>query len=192
MGPHPPRPRPLTAQPLDDGARNGTEHWRELGDVRFCHWDRWLLRLALTEPEGLASIAREFRRRASVRGETHPTAEALLAQVVDLEARLARLGVAPEAVLDEVERASTWLHDKAFRRVWHATSISRTPAMERTPRIVLHARAPRGSWMAFPVSPAKYAAELANVVGEGGTITDSPASPSGCSATRAIARSWTR
>jgi hypothetical protein len=33
--------------PLDDGARNGTEHWRDFAGVSFCHWDRWLLRLAL-------------------------------------------------------------------------------------------------------------------------------------------------
>jgi hypothetical protein len=32
---------------------------------RFCHWDRWLLRVALDEPEpeGLRSIARELERR---------------------------------------------------------------------------------------------------------------------------------
>lgn len=36
---------------LDDGPRLGTEPWREIDGVRFCHWDRWLLRLALTEPE---------------------------------------------------------------------------------------------------------------------------------------------
>jgi hypothetical protein len=48
-----PRPTPPTEVPLDDGAREGTDAWREIGGVRFCHWDRWLLRLALDEPEGL-------------------------------------------------------------------------------------------------------------------------------------------
>jgi len=60
-----PRPKLPTEIPLDDGAREGTDLWREIGGVRFCHWGRWLLRLALNEPEGLRSIAREFRRRAA-------------------------------------------------------------------------------------------------------------------------------
>ena len=53
-----PRPAP---RPLDDGARYGPETWREIDGVAFCHWDRWLLRIALTEPGGLDGIARHFR-----------------------------------------------------------------------------------------------------------------------------------
>jgi hypothetical protein len=60
-----PRPKLPTEVPLDDGVREGTDAWREIGGVRFCHWDRWLLRLALDEPEGLRSIAGEFRRRTA-------------------------------------------------------------------------------------------------------------------------------
>ncbi len=125
------RARPANEVPLDDGARNGTEHWRDLGGVSFCHWDRWLLRLALDEP--------------------------------DLEARLARIGCGPQDVLDEVERASKWLHDKAFRRIWHAPLRYRTEAMRRTPRNLLEARAREGNWAAFPVSPAPHLTRLRRI-----------------------------
>jgi hypothetical protein len=156
-----------TEIPLDDGAREGTDPWREIGGVRFCHWDRWLLRLALDEPEGLRSIAREFRRRAAAPRGTNHVAEAMLAQLAALKERLTTIQLAPATVLDDVERASKWLHAKAFRRVWHATSIRHTPEMARTPRKVLGERALAGNWSAFPVSPAPYFAELTSAVGEG-------------------------
>lgn len=144
---------------LDDGRRSGTEHWRDVGGVRFCHWDRWLLRLALDEPNGLRSIAATFEGRRTSR-RSNADAEAMLAQLADLELRLSRLRCEPRDVLDEVERSSKWLHDKAFRRVWHSTIRHATEAMMRTPRNVLEARAREGNWSAFPVSPAAYVARL--------------------------------
>lgn len=146
--------------PLDDGKRNGTEPWRDVDGIAFCHWDRWLLRLSLEEPEGLASISREFRRRARDQRRERDVAEAMLAQVADLASRLTRLGRAPPEVRDTVERESTWLREKAFRRVWHATSIYRTQAMERTPRKMLEDRAREGNWEAFAVSPRPFFARL--------------------------------
>jgi hypothetical protein len=146
--------------PLDDGTRNCTEPWRDVDGIAFCHWDRWLLRLSLEEPEGLASIARECRRRARDQRRQRDVAEAMLAQVADLASRLTGLGRAPAEVLGAVERESTWLRDKAFRRVWHATSIYRTQAMERTPRKMLEARAREGNWQAFSVSPRPFFARL--------------------------------
>ncbi|MEZ4364029.1 MAG: hypothetical protein R3B48_27900 [Kofleriaceae bacterium] len=146
---------------LDDGPRRGTEPWRELGGVRFCHWDRWLLRLSLDEPNGLDSIAETFRQRARAPGGIDPDAEAMLAQLSDLELRLSLLRCEPRDVLDERERASQWLHAKAFRRVWHAHSFrDHTEAMQRTPRKLLEARAREGNWSAFPVSPAAHLARL--------------------------------
>jgi len=88
-----PRVKLVTEVPLDDGPRDGSERWRVIDGVEFCHWDRWLLRLAMTEPQGLDTIAREFRTRASRgRGSDAATAEAMLAQIVDLKARLERVG----------------------------------------------------------------------------------------------------
>ncbi len=165
-----PRPKRLklpSEVPLDDGAREGTDAWREIDGVAFCHWDRWLLRLSLEEPEGLTSIARELRMRTREPHRSRDVAEALLAQVADLGTRLARLGRAPDDVLDRVERESTWLREKAFRRVWHATSIRRTEAMLRTPRNLLEARAREENWTAFPVSPGPYFARLGAIYGGG-------------------------
>ena len=163
-----PRAKPATEVPLDDGPRDGTEPWRVIDGVAFCHWDRWLLRLALTEPRGLDTIAREFRTRAA-RGHDSAaaTAEAMLAQVVDLKARLDRVGRAPASVLDDEEKASEWLRKKAFKRVWQSAPQRKTEAMRRTPRAVAAERALRGNWSALAVSPAPYADNLSAVVGDG-------------------------
>jgi hypothetical protein len=135
--------------------------------VQFCHWDRWLLRLAVDEPDGLRSIARALQRRTSAPRAPDLEAEALLAQLADLEARLTALRRTPATMLDDVERESTWLRAKAFRRVWHAASFSYTEAMRRTPRTVLEQRARSGNWHVFPNSPATYLAELTSSIGGG-------------------------
>jgi hypothetical protein len=41
----------------------------------------------------------------------------MLAQIDDLQSRLAALDVTPERALDEEEHASEWLKKKAFKRV---------------------------------------------------------------------------
>lgn len=160
-----PPPAP-TERPLDDGARDGTEVWRVVDGVEFCHWDRWLLRLALTEPEGLASIAREFwaRRKQS---RARSGAEAMLAQLADLEARLARVSRTPTTLLDAEEQASEWLRNKAFKRVWHSRPHAQTRAMRQTPRRRLNDRALRGHWTRFRVSPMAYYPALRSVAPAG-------------------------
>lgn len=152
--------------PLDDGVRYGPETWREIDGVAFCHWDRWLLRLALAEPRGLDAIAREFRARAASRRVSTEAAEAMLGQVVDLRGRLARVARIPEEVLDAEERASGWLLKKAWKRVWHDGPNRRTDAMRNTPRRRREAHALRGNWARFPVSPARFEPELRRVVGD--------------------------
>ncbi|WP_433936420.1 hypothetical protein AB3662_17220 [Sorangium cellulosum] len=161
----PPRP---AERPLEDGIRYGPEPWREIEGVCFCHWDRWLLRLALTEPRGLDGMARELRARAASRRVSSDGAEAMLAQVADLRGRLARLARTPEEVLDAEERASEWLLKKAFKRVWHAGPNRRTDAMRNTPRRRLEARALRGNWPRLPVSPARFERALRDVAGVDG------------------------
>ncbi len=101
------------------------------------------------------SICGEFVRRSQQRA-LRDVAEGMLAQVFDLDARLMKIGRAPADVLDAIERESTWLRDKAFRRVWHSSSFRRTEAMKRTPRELLRARAREGHWTAFPVSPGPF------------------------------------
>jgi hypothetical protein len=159
---HPPRP---TERPLDDGVRYGPETWREIDGVAFCHWDRWLLRLALAEQGGLDAIERELRARTANRRINRDAAEAMLAQVIDLRDRLAHLARTPERILDAEEQASGWLLKKAWKRVWHDGPNRRTDAMRNTPRRRLEARALRGHWPRFPVSPARFELELRRIVG---------------------------
>ncbi|XXX81447.1 hypothetical protein WMF30_22070 [Sorangium sp. So ce134] len=156
-------PRP-TERPLDDGMRYGPERWREIDGVAFCHWDRWLLRLALAEPRGLDAIERELRARAASGRVSGDAAEAMRAQVVDLRGRLARIARTPEGVLDAEERASEWLLKKAWRRVWHDGPNRRTEAMRNTPQRRLEARALRGHWPRFPVSPARFEPGIGRVI----------------------------
>lgn len=79
--PRAPRVKLPSEIPLDDGTRDGPEPWRDINGIAFCHWDRWLLRLSLEEPEGLASTVREFRRRARDQRRQRDVAEAMLAQL---------------------------------------------------------------------------------------------------------------
>ncbi len=162
-----PRVIPPDEVPLDQGARDGTDEWKQVDGVLFCHWDRWLLRLALDEPEGLHSISSKFQACAKTKRGVDKIAEAMLAQLKDLGARLAKIGAEPNAVLNEPERASKWLQRKASHRIWEASTIRRTRAMARTPRRVLEERALLGNWGAFPESPAPYYAALRSAVGEG-------------------------
>lgn len=97
----------------------------------------------------------DFRERAknSVGGSG---AEAMVAQIDDLQSRLAVLALTPTQVLDEEERASDWLKKKAFKRVWHDGPHAKTHAMLNPPRRVLYDRALRGHWSKFPVDPSTY------------------------------------
>lgn len=99
------------------GSRNGTEHWRDVGGVRFCHWDRWLLRLALDEPNGLRFIAATFEGRRSSR-RSNADAEAMLAQLADLELRLSKLHPPPRPA----RRGHTvWLTQRQLADLYQVT-----------------------------------------------------------------------
>lgn len=151
-------------KPLDVGTVRGPEVWRVVDGVEFSHWDRWLLRLSITEPEGLDSIEATFRERLKVRS-SGGDAEAMLAQLVDLKLRLSQLGRVASQVLDDEELASEWLFKKAWKRVWHDGPNRKTRAMMETPRWRLERRALRGHWPEFIVSPSHFEAALTRVVG---------------------------
>lgn len=147
-----------TERPLDEGVIEGPERWRTAAGVDFCHWDRWLLRLALAEKHGLAGLAWLLRDRVTdpKRLCDKDAAEALHLQMVDLQRRLTETQHTPETLLDAEERASDWLYQKAFRRVWRSGPRVRTAVMLDTPRRRLRTRAMRGHWGAFPVNPAHF------------------------------------
>src|SRR5438105_4805847 len=102
--------------------------WRTIDGVVFCHWDRWLLRLALADEGGLVALAWLLRERVRdpKRVCDKDAAEALDLQMADLQRRFAQVQRTPETMLDAEERASTWLYQKAFRRVWHSGPHRRT------------------------------------------------------------------
>lgn len=154
-------------RPLDEGVIDGPETWRTIDGVAFCHWDRWLLRLALAEKGGIAALAWLLREWVTdpKRICDKDAAEALHLQMVDLQRRLAQIQRTPETVLDAEEQASVWLYRKAVRRVWHSGPLRRTAAMRDTPRRRLTTRALRGHWAAFPVSPARFEATLLDAAG---------------------------
>lgn len=164
----PPRAPKPEERPLDDGRIDGPEVWRTVDDVTFCHWDRWLLRLALADKHGLAGLAWLLRDRVTDPNRVcdKNDAEALHLQMADLQKRLAGVGRTPETLLDDDERASVWLLRKAERRVWRSGPLCRTQVMRDTPRKQLSRRARRGNWSAFPVSPATYEATLRRALGD--------------------------
>ena len=96
----------------------------------------------------------DFRVREKNRLDTG--AEAMIAQIDDLQARLASLGATPAQLLSDEERASEWLKKKAFKRVWHDGPYAKTHAMLNPPKRVFELRALRGHWPNFPVNPAQY------------------------------------
>lgn len=161
------RPVRPEERPLDDGVIDGPETWRTIDGVAFCHWDRWLLRLALAEKGGIDALAWLLRERGTdpKRICDKDAAEALHLQMADLQRRLAQVGRTPETALDAEERLSVWLYRKAVRRVWHSGPRLRTAAMRDTPRRRLTTRALRGHWTAFPESPARFEAALREAAG---------------------------
>lgn len=96
----------------------------------------------------------EFRARKAKRAGAG--AEEMIAQIDDLEARLAALAMTPAQVLTDEERASDWLAKKAFKRVWLDGPYAKTHAMLNPPRRVLEQRALRGHWPRFPIDPSGY------------------------------------
>jgi hypothetical protein len=140
----------------------GPERWRELRGVWFTYWDRWLLRLAVAEGDGLDALVARFeaeRRERSWRS-SRDDAEAKLAQIDDLRARLAKLEVTPQEVLGDQDAADKNLLRKAQEKLFRQGLFKPTPAMLDTPRRRLRARAFRGYWPKFPISPATFEREL--------------------------------
>jgi len=119
----------------------------------------------------MESIEATFRQRRGAQGiGAGSDAEPMLAQIADLNHRLARLKRTAIGVLDAEEVASDWLLKKAWKRVWHDGPHQKTCAMMETPRRRLERRALRGYWSEFPVSPGDFEGDLQRHVGPGGYI----------------------
>ena len=140
----------------------GPEPWRDTAGVTFVYWDRWLLRLALDEPDGLEGLVRRFeadRRRAHPCYEAED-AESKLSHLEDLRARLAKIASSPRDVLGDADATDKQLLGKARTKLLEKGLAYKSPAMLHTPRRRLEARALRGHWDRFPASPARFERQL--------------------------------
>ena len=143
----------------------GPETWREVRGETFTYWDRWLLRLAADDSNGMAGVVQQLEDRRRKRSFYRDDAEAKLAQMADLAARLQRLNVEPSDVLGDADLADKRLARKSHDKVYHQTGGRFTTAMHDTPRRRLRERALRGHWKDFPVSPLRFERDLLSQFG---------------------------
>ena len=113
----------------------------------------------------MAGVVRQLEERRRKRTFYQDDAEAKLAQVADLTARLQRLAVEPRDVLGDADMVDKRLASKARDKVFGQTGGRFTPAMQATPRRRLRERAMRGHWKDFPVSPSRFEHDLVSRFG---------------------------
>jgi len=143
----------------------GPEPWKEIAGVVFVYWDRWLLRLALDEPDGIEGLVRRFEGdRRHARAGRSEDAESKLSHLDDLKARLAKTATSPRDVLGDGDATDKKLLAKARTKLLDQGLSYKAPAMLDTPRRRLEARALRGHWDRFPTSPARFERELMGLV----------------------------
>lgn len=138
------------------------ETWKEVSGVTFLYWDRWFLRLAVDERDGLEGLVGRFKADRKHRRASHERrdAEAKLAHLDDLRVRLAKVGMTAHEVLGEADAADKKLLAKSQTKLIEQSLLRKSTAMLNTQRHRLEARALRGHWGAFPVSPARFEDEL--------------------------------
>lgn len=138
----------------------GPEPWKEVQGVTFLYWDRWLLRLAVEEQDGLDGLVQRFEADRRRNRSGWRDAEAKLSQIEDLGKRLTKIEMSPLEVLGDVDATDKKLLAKSKTKLIEQSLFRLSPAMVDTPRRRLQARALRGWWPQFPVSPAPYEKEL--------------------------------
>jgi len=144
----------------------GPELWAGRAGASWSHWDLWFCLVCLTESDGnWDALAEEIITRDRQRSVTSRTWECKRSHLLDLRDRLDAAGLtAADLAADLLEDKS--LRTKARRKVLDQQLADRdlTPAMEDTPRRRLRARALRGNWPSFPVSPEEDYSVFADVV----------------------------
>ncbi|MGH8901687.1 MAG: hypothetical protein ACRDYA_08370 [Egibacteraceae bacterium] len=133
----------------------GPETWAEVAGGTWSHWDLWLAAVAVADHDGsLERLVDELYARRPAYGSTED-AEAKSSHVDDLARRLADDGLTPSDLVAHAGSDKTLLR-KARRKVLDQALGRRdlTQPMQHTPRMLLQARARRGWWDGFPVSPA--------------------------------------
>jgi hypothetical protein len=144
----------------------GLERWLRAEGIEFTTWDRWFLALVAADHGGDWQALRERLRAKLQRHEyERRDAEAKLSHLSDVEARWSSLR---ESARERLRRDC--LDDRIVRRArskiveQSLEERHKTPAMREPPRVRLRARALRGYWPRFPVSPARVEPVFREVV----------------------------
>jgi hypothetical protein len=132
----------------------GPEPWMRVGSADCSHWDLWFCLLCVTDFGGdwrALEGAIVDQERDLWRGRDWEVKDSHLH---DLQRRLAAAGIDAHHVVACVKDLRPFLA-RARRKVLAQSLGSRdiTPAMRDTPRRRLQARALRGHWASFPISP---------------------------------------
>ena len=152
------RPKP-SRRTKPDRFNYGPEPWREVLGEEFTFWDQWLL-AAAHDLGGFQELVEALKGRTALGQSKDLDVEAKCAHIRDLISRLERLSLEPLDVLGG--EPDTKLLRKARTKVLeqYVEDHHKTPAMIATPRYVLEARALRGYWGDFPVTPRHFESEF--------------------------------
>jgi hypothetical protein len=134
-------------------ATYGPELWTERHGQVWSHRDRWFALVAVVDHDGdLTSLAAALDDHPA--GYLGEEAQAKLAHLDDLVARLTAAGIAAAELLADDEVDNTVLA-KARRKMLTQPLSGRdlTAPMRHPPRRQLRERALRGSWPSFPADP---------------------------------------
>lgn len=145
----------------------GPEAWKTIHGESFVHWDRWFLVVLMCDFEGdWDALKAAIKDRCARSYGGHDDVERKMSHLIELRAGLVRLKIAPEDCLDEESLDRKVLY-KARHKLLQQEAYERraqTEAMRNTPRRFLRARALRGHWAMFPVSPEPYEATFASEI----------------------------
>ena len=150
--------------------RYGNDLYREMlpsgatNPLKVTYWDLWIAIVLIREFAGdWDKLCDHFRAEKSGYSYRRYQAEELLHHLRLLRQTLDRAGLTAEDILDEADPDRLKKqHRKARRKVLEMgyRDRERSPWMIHTPRVQRQARAMRGYWKHFPVSPKVYADEL--------------------------------
>ena len=137
----------------------GSESWKSVQGQDFTYWDRWFL-IAAHDVNGFEALVEVLKGRTTLGQSKNLDVEAKSAHIRDLTSRLEHLSLDPLDVLGG--EPDTKLVRKARTKVieQYVEDHHKTPAMIETPRNILEARALRGYWDDFSVSPREFELEF--------------------------------
>jgi hypothetical protein len=144
----------------------GPEPWRTKRNLVWSHWDLWFCVVAVADHDGdLDQLAAQVE--GDGRSLVSSTVEAKLSHLDDLRRRLAATGIDATALAGRAaddQRVRSKARTKVLKQGLYPRDL--TDQMRQTPRERLYARALRGHWQRFPVSPEPVYDRLVNGLGQ--------------------------